>query len=63
MSDQFRVAFNEDKVILEAIQRNEQRPGARPPMRIAIDASPVQMRRMIDRMMEAETGAKGATAA
>jgi vanillate O-demethylase monooxygenase subunit len=63
MSDQFRVAFNEDKEILEAIQKNEDRPGARRPMRIKIDASPVQMRRIIDHMIEQETAVAGASAA
>ncbi len=58
MSDQFRVAFNEDKVILEAIQRNEELPNRRRPIRLAIDASPMQMRRMVDQMIEAETGIK-----
>jgi vanillate O-demethylase monooxygenase subunit len=61
MSDQFRIAFNEDKVILEAIQRNEDLPQVRRPIRLAIDASPMQMRRMIDRMIEAETGAASGT--
>lgn len=56
ISDQFRVAFNEDKVILEAIQRNEERPRQRRPIRLAIDASPMQMRRMVDTMIEAEGG-------
>lgn len=63
ISDQFRVAFNEDKVILEAIQRNEERPRERRPIRLAIDASPMQMRRMIDTMITAEGGAAGMSAA
>lgn len=61
MSDQFRIAFNEDKVILEAIQRNEDLPQARRPIRLAIDASPMQMRRMVERMIESETAATPGT--
>jgi phenylpropionate dioxygenase-like ring-hydroxylating dioxygenase large terminal subunit len=65
MSDQFRVAFNEDKAILEAIQKNEERAPDRRPIRLAIDASPVNMRRMIDQMIAAEMPAavEGVTAA
>lgn len=64
MSDQFRLAFNEDKDILEAIQKNEDYAAGRRPIRLAIDASPVNMRRMIDRMIQAETSkSEGVTAA
>ena len=63
ISEQFRIAFNEDKVILEAIQQNEERPRKRRPIRLAIDASPMQMRRMIDTMIEAEGGAADMSAA
>lgn len=65
MSDQFRLAFNEDKEILEAIQKNEVYARGRRQVRLAIDASPVNMRRMIDRMIEAEApkAADGVTAA
>jgi phenylpropionate dioxygenase-like ring-hydroxylating dioxygenase large terminal subunit len=65
MSDQFRLAFNEDKVILEAIQHNERLASDRRPLRLAIDAPPVNMRRMIDRMIERETpnATEGVTAA
>lgn len=54
MKQQFRLAFNEDKEILEAIQKNETANPQRRPIRLAIDASPVNMRRMIDRMIQAE---------
>ena len=54
MIEQFRIAFNEDKVILEAIQRNEKEPRAWRPIRLAIDAGPVRMRRMVEQMIEAE---------
>jgi phenylpropionate dioxygenase-like ring-hydroxylating dioxygenase large terminal subunit len=54
MKEQFRIAFNEDKDILEAIQKNETSDPQRRSLRLAIDASPVNMRRMIDRMIQAE---------
>jgi phenylpropionate dioxygenase-like ring-hydroxylating dioxygenase large terminal subunit len=56
LSDQFRIAFNEDKDILEAIHRNEKEPRKQRPLRIAIDAAPIRMRRMVDRMIKAEQG-------
>jgi vanillate O-demethylase monooxygenase subunit len=54
MIEQFRTAFREDKVILEAIHRNEKEPRASRPIRIAIDASPLRMRRAVEKMIEAE---------
>lgn len=54
LSDDFRIAFAEDKAILEAIDENEQRYPGRRPVRIAIDAAPQRMRRMVDRMIQAE---------
>jgi phenylpropionate dioxygenase-like ring-hydroxylating dioxygenase large terminal subunit len=65
MVDQFRVAFNEDKVILEAIHRNEKQPRSWRPIKLAIDAAPVRMRRMVQQMIEAEAAPakSGATAA
>lgn len=56
LSNEFRSAFSEDKAILEAIHRNEQRLPDRRPIKLALDASPVHMRRMIDQMMGAEAG-------
>lgn len=55
LSDQFRIAFNEDKAILEAIQQNEAK-GLQPSQRlkIAIDAAPAGMRRMVRQMIQAE---------
>ncbi len=50
----FRMAFEEDKLILEAIQANELSFPDYRRVRIAIDVSPLRMRRMIDRMIEAE---------
>jgi vanillate O-demethylase monooxygenase subunit len=63
MKQQFRLAFNEDKDILEAIQKNETADPQRRPIRLAIDASPVNMRRMIDRMIQAEQTNEGVHAA
>jgi len=54
MIEQFRIAFDEDKVILEAVHRNEKEPRAWRPIRIAIDAGTVRMRRMVEQMIEAE---------
>lgn len=56
MIDQFRVAFDEDKIILEAIHKNEKEPRQTRPLRIAIDASPMRMRKAVEQMMEAERG-------
>ncbi len=55
MIEQFRLAFNEDKEILEAIHRKERELPARRALRLAIDAAPVRMRRMVEGMIEAET--------
>jgi len=49
-----RTAFDEDKAVLEAIQRNEDRARERRPVKLAIDVSSVKMRRMVDEMIEAE---------
>ncbi len=57
LSADFRTAFAEDKVILEAIERNEQRYPERRPVKIAIDASPTRMRRMVDAMLSKEAAA------
>ena len=54
MIEQFRIAFNEDKVILEAIRRKEKQPRARRPMRLAIDAAPTRMRQMVENRIKAE---------
>lgn len=55
MSAEFRVAFNEDKAILEAIRRNEQRlPGWKTVKLPTIDGAPVRMRRMVAGLAAAE---------
>jgi len=50
LSNDFRMAFAEDKAILEAIRVNERRYPGRKTVKIAIDAAPVRMRRMVDRL-------------
>ena len=61
MVEQFRIAFNEDKTILEAIHRKEKQPRAWRPIRLAIDAAPVRMRRMVEGMIAAEHPAEHAS--
>jgi len=58
----FRVAFNEDKEILERIEAVER---ARPDVkriRLGIDAAPQRMRRIVERMVAEETGSSAAPA-
>jgi phenylpropionate dioxygenase-like ring-hydroxylating dioxygenase large terminal subunit len=50
----FRVAFNEDKDILEAIEQQETAYPDFPKIRLGIDAAPMRMRRKVETMMEAE---------
>jgi vanillate O-demethylase monooxygenase subunit len=50
-----RLAFNEDKAVLEAIQRNEDKPRDWKPIRIALDGSSVRMRRRVDELVAAES--------
>jgi vanillate O-demethylase monooxygenase subunit len=57
---QLKIAFDEDKDILEAIQREEDRvPGGRP-LRLALDKGAVMMRSIVQRMAEAERTAQAA---
>lgn len=55
MDAMFRVAFDEDKAILEAIHEEEQRPAKRKPIRIAIDKGPNVYRKRIRDLIEAES--------
>ncbi|AQS51456.1 vanillate O-demethylase oxygenase [Paenalcaligenes hominis] len=57
LSDAFREAFNEDKEILEAIEDNERRLVGRKTIKIAIDAAPRRMRRLVEQMSQ-ESDAK-----
>ncbi|MBH68533.1 MAG: vanillate O-demethylase oxygenase [Rhodospirillaceae bacterium] len=54
MNQMFRVAFNEDKEILEAIQEEELRPIQHKNLRLAIDKAPNVYRLRIKRLAEAE---------
>lgn len=54
MDAMFRVAFAEDKEILEAVHASEQRPQRRKPIRIAIDKGPNVYRKRIRDLIEAE---------
>lgn len=54
MDAMFKVAFNEDKIILEAIQQQEKTPQKRKPIRLAIDKGPAVYRRRIRELIETE---------
>ena len=54
ISDQFRVAFQEDKVIMEAVQAEEDRLPDRRPIRIAVDVGTNRLRQVIKGMLDAE---------
>jgi vanillate O-demethylase monooxygenase subunit len=57
MDAMFRVAFAEDKTILEALNRQEARAGDRPQIDIASDAGAKLYRRTVQKMLEAERAA------
>jgi vanillate O-demethylase monooxygenase subunit len=55
MNEQFALAFDEDKAILEAIQVEEAKlDGRQRPLRLGIDKGAVMMRKTVERMIEAE---------
>lgn len=54
MDAMFRVAFAEDKAILEAVQAQEALPQKRKPIRLAIDKGPMVYRRRIREQLERE---------
>jgi hypothetical protein len=56
MDAMFRVAFDEDKTILEAMTRQEARAGKRPQIDIASDVGAKLYRRTVQKMLEAEAG-------
>ncbi len=60
MDAMFRVAFNEDKEILEAIQLEELKPQDHHPVRLAFDKGPKVYRSRITKMLAAETDTKPA---
>ena len=52
---QFRVAFSEDKTILEAIQQEEDRHGVNSrKVKLALDASAVRLHRLIEQLIPEE---------
>ena len=55
MDNMFRIAFDEDKAILEAIDEQEQLPQKRKPIRLAIDKGPLVYRRRIRDLLDAES--------
>jgi phenylpropionate dioxygenase-like ring-hydroxylating dioxygenase large terminal subunit len=58
----FRIAFNEDKEILERIEAVERtRPDIKR-IRLGIDAAPQRMRRIVERMVAEETGSSATPA-
>lgn len=54
MDAMFRIAFDEDKAILEAIEAQERLPQKRKPIRLAIDKGPMVYRKRIRDLVEAE---------
>ncbi|MBU2867819.1 aromatic ring-hydroxylating dioxygenase subunit alpha [Pacificibacter marinus] len=50
----FRIAFGEDKEILEAVHAEEQAPLKRRPIRIAVDRGPMVYRKRINALLERE---------
>lgn len=49
-----RMAFNEDKRVLEAIQRNEDKPRQWHRINLALDGSSIKMRRIVEEMASGE---------
>jgi vanillate O-demethylase monooxygenase subunit len=54
----YRATFDEDKTLLEAIQRTEERNPGLQPMRIASDAGVARMRRILERRLGEEAAGK-----
>jgi vanillate O-demethylase monooxygenase subunit len=55
MNEQFAMAFDEDKAILEAIEIEERKlGGSQRPLRLGIDKGAVMMRKTVDRLIAAE---------
>lgn len=60
ITEQFIVAFDEDKDILEAVQAAEDAGQPNPPVKLAIDRGPNISRRMLDRLIQEEEAARQA---
>lgn len=54
MDAMFRIAFNEDKVILEALERAEAKPQRRRPLKLAIDRGSNAYRNRIKKLLSAQ---------
>jgi len=54
MNDLFKVAFDEDKAILKAVQEEESRIPGRRPVRLAIDVGSNLYRKMVDELVAGE---------
>jgi phenylpropionate dioxygenase-like ring-hydroxylating dioxygenase large terminal subunit len=54
MTEQFVLAFEEDKAVLEAVQEAEDASPGRAPVRLAIDNGPQRSRRIVERLIRAE---------
>ena len=54
VDEMFRTAFAEDKIVLEAIQLEEEKPGAEPTLQLAIDQGSIAYRARIKELTEAE---------
>jgi vanillate O-demethylase monooxygenase subunit len=57
ITEQFVMAFDEDKEILEAVQAAEDASPGRAPVKLLIDKGPSQSRRIVDRMIREENTA------
>ena len=57
MTEQFVMAFEEDRTILEAVQQAQDEAGAKPSVRLAIDNGPNRSRRIVERMIREERAA------
>jgi phenylpropionate dioxygenase-like ring-hydroxylating dioxygenase large terminal subunit len=55
----YKATFEEDRVLLEAIQREEERAPGLEPVRIASDAGVTRLRRRVDRMREQAVRSRG----
>ena len=58
ITEQFVVAFSEDKAILEAVQRRESEGGKLLRVKLAIDNGSTRLRRVVERRVAAEAGAE-----
>lgn len=59
ITEQFVMAFDEDKAILEAVQQASAEPLITRPVQLGIDAGAVRLHRTLDRLIEAESADQG----